>query len=120
LFVQSFIASFKYLFHSKFSIPSGREVTLSEERDRQIDVEELPFIHSGVLVVEPIPLNEEWFKRMDFIDGDIESLEDFWDEIQAHMYSDITYDKLDKGLLMYVHQAQNIYELLTQKELKFK
>jgi len=49
-----------------------------------------------------------------------ESLEDFWDEIQAHMYSDITYDKCDNGLLMYVHQAQNIYELLTQKELKFK
>lgn len=70
--------------------------------------------------IRPIPLSEEWFKRMDFIDGDIESLEDFWDEIQAHMYSDITYDKCDNGLLMYVHQAQNIYELLTQKELKIK
>jgi len=85
----------------------------------QIDAEIMHFINCGG-EVEPIPLSEEWFKRMDFIDGDIESLEDFWDEIQAHMYSDITYDKLDKGLLMYVHQAQNIYELLTQKELKFK
>jgi len=69
--------------------------------------------------LEPIPLTEEWFERLGFNDGsDLQVTEN----IYLIAMSDNSVKLAESGNyigvnIQYVHQLQNLYFALTQKEL---
>ena len=79
-------------------------------------------------LLKPIPLTEEWLLKFGFeyfADGQyekkFENLDFNWDkECGLYIYLRTREDNIEANHIKHVHQLQNIYYALTQKELKYE
>ena len=88
-------------------------------------------VHENFNVFNPIPITPEWLERAGFekervhlSDGDtwvysIKSKNDYF-EIENHWDGGYLYDGRNQVQIKYIHQLQNLYFALTQKQLEFK
>ena len=86
-----------------------------------IDVEDLRCIFKDYIQAEPIPLTEEWLLKFGF------TRTSGWDdyegwikddvEIECNIYTFNYVNCIDKEI-KYIHQLQNLYFALTNKELE--
>ena len=100
------------------------------EEPHEISVWDFDNISTGITIVDPIPLTEQWLKDFGFEKNTHSGwggkadyiIDDFWTILFFGEKIRFGYDEIDEGHITlcdikYVHQLQNLYFALTGKEL---
>lgn len=70
--------------------------------------------------IKPIPLNEEWLLKFGFVKDKLTNFDWYKDDFEIHLPNYFKWKDSNLNKIKHVHQIQNLYYALTNKELTIK